>query len=88
MRILSKPKTSLVRQCYDALFSQIDNTDMKYNWCRSLRTWLNKYNCYELLTNSKESLYSSIRRIVGIVSKSIQEGDIEKMKCSSSNASL
>jgi hypothetical protein len=49
VRILKKPKSSIIRQCYDALKKGKNCTKMKFNWVKDLFVLLKKYECENLL---------------------------------------
>jgi hypothetical protein len=50
-KIISKPRQSLVRRCYDAMKDTKDKKKMKFNWYRDLLSLLEKFGCDSLVEN-------------------------------------
>jgi hypothetical protein len=48
LRIISKPKTSIIRQCYDTLQRNMSSTKMKCNWFKDFYDTLKRYECSRL----------------------------------------
>jgi hypothetical protein len=48
-KIQSKPHDSLIFHCYEFLMGRVDNSKMKYNWCRYLMDMLKRYDCTSLI---------------------------------------
>jgi hypothetical protein len=49
VRILKNPKSSIIRQCYDALKKGMNSPKMKLNWSNYYFELLKKYECENLL---------------------------------------
>jgi hypothetical protein len=53
-KIFSRPKTSLIRKCYECLKLSKDKTTMKLNWFRDVHSILNTYNCLDFIENEDD----------------------------------
>jgi hypothetical protein len=91
VRLISRPKESLLYVCYKQLRVQCENSRMKHNWYRSLRDLLVKWDCQDILDielSSENIEYLNIRsRISCLVSKietKSKQLDIIKMQESTS----
>jgi hypothetical protein len=49
LKIMCKPKDSLIVKCYDFLMENKDNSRMKFNWCRDMMNFLAAYECESLV---------------------------------------
>jgi hypothetical protein len=89
-KILSKPKNSLVRNCYDALKLSKDKCSMKLNWYRDFSKLLDTYGCSELIQNEPvideyctvNSIRTEIIMKLAVVRESLIQNDILKMQSS------
>jgi hypothetical protein len=87
---LSKPKNSLVRNCYDALKLSKDKCSMKLNWYRDFSKLLDTYGCSELTQNEPvidyyctvNSIRTEITIKLAVVRESLIQNDILKMQSS------
>jgi hypothetical protein len=76
LKIMSKPKESLIYMCYEGLMVMIDKSKMKHNWCRDMLTVLASHNCDSLIsadTNASDKAELLIFR--ALTSKALSEAN-------------
>jgi hypothetical protein len=69
-RLFFRPRDSLLWICYNQLRTHCDNLNMKYNWYRSFRSLLEKWECFDILdiaTSTEDPSYLKVRNRVNIV---------------------
>jgi hypothetical protein len=96
VKLLSKPKSSLMYECLQFLKTSECRTNMKFNWFRHLRTLLAKYDLEDLLENDLCTLTpeylstfkNKIWKRLEDTSNMFMQQIIDKMQCSNKNPSI
>jgi hypothetical protein len=93
-KILQKPKQSLLRNCLHGLVQQVSSDKFKFNWFRSLKLCLAKYDCDKMLISDPEpndlenigKLALEINKTINTINNKIREQNIVSMQNSTTMA--
>jgi hypothetical protein len=73
LKIMQKPRDSLMYYCYDFLLSRKEHKRMKFNWCRDVMVVLEDYECISLVEEEIDVLINHNALYLNVVSKCLTD---------------